>query len=234
MEIYNLVPAEFARRKHVPGTWEGSTEDSGDAQGPEHFLRLLKDRLKCATHTTRYCYISPANGEHVHLDNFKLSLWAKKISEGSTTVTAPPNMPDFDFVPHRPRRAPINPPPPPPNTPVIHVHLPSTLMDHPHRLAKAPTHSASMPNQESGASNGGHIAELLVDIDRRFPGNNIAQFIPNFIIAGHSSISHVAGMEFEVLLALTGDQFSANFIQHEAIHHAQMMAKLKSSFATTD
>jgi hypothetical protein len=43
-------------------------------------LRELKQRLQCEKHSGKYCYVDPINpGEHIALDVYKLTLWAKKI-----------------------------------------------------------------------------------------------------------------------------------------------------------
>jgi hypothetical protein len=42
-------------------------------------FRELKNRLDCAKHSGKYCYINPVSGEHEAQDVFKLTLWAKKI-----------------------------------------------------------------------------------------------------------------------------------------------------------
>ena len=43
-------------------------------------LRELKQRLQCEKHSGKYCYVDPINpGEHIALDIYKLTLWAKKI-----------------------------------------------------------------------------------------------------------------------------------------------------------
>jgi hypothetical protein len=43
-------------------------------------LRQLKAHLSCAKHPGKWCYVDPVKpGDHIHLDIFKLTLWAKKI-----------------------------------------------------------------------------------------------------------------------------------------------------------
>jgi hypothetical protein len=43
-------------------------------------LRELKQKLACQKHTGKYCYVDPTKqGEHIALDIYKLTLWAKKI-----------------------------------------------------------------------------------------------------------------------------------------------------------
>jgi hypothetical protein len=86
-------------------------------------LRQLKSRLDCAQHRGRHCYISPVNGEHIMLDVYKLTLWAKKIVRllvsvtgvcffltwkqflGDATFTQPPEILNFDHVPKKQRQS---------------------------------------------------------------------------------------------------------------------------------
>ena len=42
-------------------------------------LRRLKEHLACATHTGRWCFMSPIDGHHQQLDIFVVTLWAKKM-----------------------------------------------------------------------------------------------------------------------------------------------------------
>ena len=42
-------------------------------------LRQLKDHLGCSKHRGQFCYVCPIDSEHVKLDIFTLTLWAKKI-----------------------------------------------------------------------------------------------------------------------------------------------------------
>jgi hypothetical protein len=43
-------------------------------------LHELKQRLQCEKHSGKYCYVDPIHHrEHVALDIYKLTLWAKKI-----------------------------------------------------------------------------------------------------------------------------------------------------------
>jgi hypothetical protein len=52
-------------------------------------LRELKQRLQCEKHSGRYCYVDPIHpGEHIALDIYKLTLWAKKIVSNRCYLTS--------------------------------------------------------------------------------------------------------------------------------------------------
>ena len=102
LEIYNLVRQPFnlmasltpmsqspacaaaqGMRKHPATESSASGADGTKPDTAVSFkteLRELKQRLQCEKHSGKYCYVDPINpGEHIALDVYKLTLWAKKI-----------------------------------------------------------------------------------------------------------------------------------------------------------
>ncbi|TFK68636.1 hypothetical protein BDN72DRAFT_948678 [Pluteus cervinus] len=111
MEIH--IPTPPAAAPTTPAT--------PNTTGPVNELRQLKERLFCQQHS-RHCYVHPTSFEHINLDVFKLTLWARKISQGEATLDRPPTCSSFDFSPKRAtrsRRAGAS-----STLPPIHVHLP--------------------------------------------------------------------------------------------------------------
>ncbi|KIK12106.1 hypothetical protein PISMIDRAFT_45780, partial [Pisolithus microcarpus 441] len=77
----------------------------------------LKERLSCAQHAGKYCYVTPT-GDHDALDIYKLTSWVKSIFLGNATYEQPPEMSTFDHMPKRWCMSSST-----SNVPAIHVHL---------------------------------------------------------------------------------------------------------------
>ncbi|KAI6104033.1 hypothetical protein EDD17DRAFT_1514129 [Pisolithus thermaeus] len=117
LEIHNLckpTQAMSTSRKslwsaaaatELPVTVDAHAGASGDTQ-PSTVMsfasefRKLKERLSCAQHAGKYCYVTPT-GDHDALDIYKLTSWAKSIVSALCRITS--------------------------NVPAIHVHLPGLL-----------------------------------------------------------------------------------------------------------
>jgi hypothetical protein len=67
------------KKRKEPG---GAVAAAGEPTATLDFtdeLRRLKEHLACATHTGRWCFVSPFDGHHQQLDIFVVTLWAKKM-----------------------------------------------------------------------------------------------------------------------------------------------------------
>ncbi|KIJ05516.1 hypothetical protein PAXINDRAFT_141245, partial [Paxillus involutus ATCC 200175] len=132
--IHNLKPATVsagvvnAKKRKEPG---GAAAAVGELSATIDFtdeLRQLKEHLACATHTGRWCFVSPIDGCHQQLDIFVVTLWAKKMFLKEATLTQPPNLLQFDHPSKRRRSSPAriagpSASAPTIQAPTIHVHL---------------------------------------------------------------------------------------------------------------
>ncbi|KAI6127915.1 hypothetical protein EDD16DRAFT_1472874, partial [Pisolithus croceorrhizus] len=82
LEIHNLV---------------GDTQPSTVMSFASEFCKL-KERLSCAQHAGKYCYVTPTS-DHDALDIYKLTSWVKSIFLGNATYEQPPEMSTFDHMP---------------------------------------------------------------------------------------------------------------------------------------
>ncbi|KAI0055787.1 hypothetical protein BV25DRAFT_1921523 [Artomyces pyxidatus] len=141
MEIHNLSPPpptaappsrSGGKRKalHDGRVTDGdvANDESGTTLSFLREYRELRTHLNCDGHPNRLCYVSPINGEHIPIDNFKLTLWAKKIFQNEASLREPPSTLEFDHVPKKPRRSG---PSPSASTPAINLYItnPVTALD---------------------------------------------------------------------------------------------------------
>jgi hypothetical protein len=75
--------AQGAQKRSAAGSSASGVDGTAEPDTAVSFkteLRELKQRLQCEKHSGKYCYVDPINpGEHIALDVYKLTLWAKKI-----------------------------------------------------------------------------------------------------------------------------------------------------------
>jgi len=159
-------------------------------------LRELKQRLYCAKHRGRYCYVSPINGEHISLDVFKLMLWAKKIVRnclflisvltvnqllGDAMYTTPPSSLDFDHVQKKPRHAASA----SSSSAPVHIHITNDIPLSDHGGQCRVNNDSSVTNRGHSISDSGDecdlitypaITEVLRKIHAAFPLLNMPQY----------------------------------------------------------
>ncbi|KAF7966489.1 hypothetical protein HWV62_38126 [Athelia sp. TMB] len=109
LEIHNLLPAQSAAsaagRKHTAA--QSSAVGASDPDTSVSFtteLCQLKQKLQCAKHIGKYCYVD-LDSNHRPLDIYQLTLWAKKILSKEATYGCPPESHAFDHVAKKPRKA---------------------------------------------------------------------------------------------------------------------------------
>ncbi|KAJ8582876.1 hypothetical protein M405DRAFT_846184 [Rhizopogon salebrosus TDB-379] len=131
LEIHNLrkthQAASASRRSREEAGLESQDPPTSVTFAAE--FRELKNRLDCAKHSGKYCYINPISGEHEAQDVFKLTLWAKKISLSEATYDRPPEAAMFDHARKKRRTSSTLQASPRTeasgsNVPAIHVHIP--------------------------------------------------------------------------------------------------------------
>ncbi|KAI0350328.1 hypothetical protein OH77DRAFT_1514416 [Trametes cingulata] len=228
MEIHNLNPATTSRkRKGAQECVDGDPNEPSTTLSFVKELRILKEHLACASHPGRYCYITPFNGTHVHLDTFKLTLWAKKIFLKEATLHQPPDTLGFDHVVKKPRRTKT---PPSSATPAIHLHIPGVLpldgtrgqrrinlqMSPPPTACQSASGCAvpSSPPSSSiidltrspAQSQVSHaecpsVGELLVELDEKHPELAVLQYLPALHDCGYVWADSIKEYDVDKLMA---------------------------------
>ncbi|KAF7968352.1 hypothetical protein HWV62_30911 [Athelia sp. TMB] len=123
MEVHNLSPARDLPPGRAPRGAKRTYDDSENDPdlstmvSADKILAILKERTFCSTHK-KWCWLNPFSGEHITLDVFDLTLWAKKILIGEATIARPPNTLNFDHVRKKTRYSSSSSIPPP-----IHVNI---------------------------------------------------------------------------------------------------------------
>ncbi|KAI5999729.1 hypothetical protein EDC04DRAFT_2908976 [Pisolithus marmoratus] len=95
VSLRKATAAELPVEAHAGAS--GGTQPSTVMSFASEFHKL-KERLSCAQHTGKYCYVTPT-GDHDTLDIYKLTSWAKSIFLGNATYEEPPEMSAFDHMP---------------------------------------------------------------------------------------------------------------------------------------
>ncbi|KAI6024363.1 hypothetical protein EDC04DRAFT_2606531 [Pisolithus marmoratus] len=95
VSLQKATAAELLVEAHAGAS--GGTQPSTVMSFASEFCKL-KERLSCAQHTGKYCYVM-LTGDHDALDICKLTSWAKSIFLGNATYEQPPEMSAFDHMP---------------------------------------------------------------------------------------------------------------------------------------
>jgi hypothetical protein len=154
--------------------------------------------LYCTKHNGRYCLIRSIDGEHVGLDVYKLTLWAKKIVShcsfpsrisiltaiqllGDATYETPPEALGFDHVPKKRRNAAAV----SSNMAPVHVHIRNDIPLSDQGGQRRYNANNSVADLGHGISDSGDecdlityptISEVLQEIHAAFPLLNILQY----------------------------------------------------------
>ncbi|KAI6006008.1 hypothetical protein EDD15DRAFT_2359124 [Pisolithus albus] len=240
LEIHNLckpTQAMSTSRKslrsaaaatELPVTVDAHAGASGDTQ-PSTVMsfasefRKLKERLSCAQHAGKYCYVTPT-GDHDALDIYKLTSWAKSIFLGNATYEQPPEMSTFDHMPKRRRMSSST-----SNVPAIHVHLPGPL-DGSKRQESVSSSTryliGSVSDEEEDLTvRFPAITDALQELDTMMPLLNMLQYEDNLISHGVAYVNSVLGIQEEFFVDVVGMPLGAlrPFLAttHRLIHRAK-------------
>ncbi|KAH9919221.1 hypothetical protein B0H21DRAFT_827440 [Amylocystis lapponica] len=202
MEIHNLKPAVPINPQKCKGLPGDETDENDELSTTLSFvkeLRQLREHLNCARHPGRFCFVSPINGEHVDLNRFKLTLWAKKMFFGEASLHQPPSVLGFDHVQKKPRcdlaARPVLSWVPRLSTSISRVISPSVI--------KAPIDLTGDSDDEPPVYYLS-IAELLANINCRFPLLNISQYLPALQNHGYMYVNMLENLTTDCLFQDTG------------------------------
>ncbi|KAI5998598.1 hypothetical protein EDD15DRAFT_2161652, partial [Pisolithus albus] len=202
LEIHNLgsnlsSPSVSQPRQCASGDTQPSTVMSFASE-----FRKLKERLSCAQHAGKYCYVTPT-GDHDALDIYKLTSWAKSIFLGNATYEQPPEMSTFDHMPKRRRMSSST-----SNVPAIHVHLPGPL-DGSKRQESVSSSTryliGSVSDEEEDLTvRFPAITDALQELDTMMPLLNMLQYEDNLISHGVAYVNSVLGIQEEFFVDVVG------------------------------
>ncbi|KAF7969533.1 hypothetical protein HWV62_26977 [Athelia sp. TMB] len=229
MEVHNLNPPPALPQGRAP---RGAKHPHGDSENDpdlsttvsaDGILAILKERTFCSTHK-KWCWLNPFTGEHVTIDIYGLTLWARKILTGDATIARPPNTLNFDHVRKRARHSSSNNAPPPIHV-NIHNHgmpltdfggqqmvntcssfaptsdrsvISATLEDFPSVLEDLPSSSRSM------RGNVVTLQTVLEDLNDALPHANLLTFIEPLTAAGITLAEDLAGVGDNLLTDVAG------------------------------
>ncbi|KAK7029436.1 hypothetical protein VNI00_014568 [Paramarasmius palmivorus] len=194
LEIYNLnAPSRSAGSqrgtKRKVDTTVSDEISTTVSYGP--VLRKLKEHVQCSQHQGRSCHVDPFNGDHIELDNYALTLWAKKIFFGEASYTKPPNVSDFDRLRKKARpenkKGSTSAAPPP----AMHFHFngfqvsPTWPSSRSSPLTDRTTSAVGKTNavvdltedsEDDDSVEYPLVEELLIDLDQDYPDSNFLQY----------------------------------------------------------
>ncbi|KAG2749318.1 hypothetical protein P692DRAFT_20732641 [Suillus brevipes Sb2] len=202
LEIFNLRKVQAAgRRSREEADLENQEPPTSISFAAE--FRELKNRLSCAKHTGKHCYVNPITGDHKALDVYRLTLWAKKISLGETTYEKPPEATMFDHVPKKPGSL---------NMPAIHIHVPSEREQplrglHGQRQVNSTSFALStllISDDVDGVIEYPPIIDVLQEMDQTMPLLNMPQYEAALIEHGIVYVNAVVGISDQLFVDVIG------------------------------
>ncbi|KAJ6592746.1 hypothetical protein B0H19DRAFT_920953, partial [Mycena capillaripes] len=171
MEIIDMIkPAEEPAKAAAPKTYETAYSDE---------LKLVKDKLKCATHKgpNRWCYVSPVAGDHIELGFEEISLWAKLMHddpEVDCECALPPNTLNLDRLREKTRSRRMRKERPTPATEVhVHQHYDNDRVPAKRGHGKVAADSDSDSKDEPSSI---PIRQVLADLHEKMPDLEIIQY----------------------------------------------------------
>lgn len=178
-------------------------------------FRELKNKLACAQHPGKHCYVNPISADHEAQDIYKLSLWAKKIFLGEATYERPPETVSFDHVAKRRRTlgSSLSASESTSNVPAIHVHLPPTsplpLSNHGgHHHINSSTMTSFLghwhDDDEDEFITYPPITDVLQEMDYEMPLLNMAQYEANLLAHGIAYVNGVIGIVDNFFIDVVG------------------------------
>ncbi|KAF9264616.1 hypothetical protein L218DRAFT_998575 [Marasmius fiardii PR-910] len=121
LEIYNLKRPQVSATHAKTGGRKRRYDDPDEPTttvGYGRELLMLDEHLRCSKHPGQYCRVDPVSGEHIQLNAYERSLWAKEIHIGRADHHKPPNALDFDRIRKKACRETQTAAPP-----AVHVHF---------------------------------------------------------------------------------------------------------------
>ncbi|KAI6150232.1 hypothetical protein EDD17DRAFT_1765884 [Pisolithus thermaeus] len=197
--MQNVAATELPVEVHAGAL--GGTQPSTVMNFASEFCKL-KERLSCAQHTGKYCYVTPT-GDHDALDIYKLTSWAKSIFLGNATYEQPPEMNMFDHAPKQCHMSSGM-----SNVPTIHVHLPGSL-DGSKRHESVSSSTRYLMGSVSDEENDPTICfpaitDALQELDTMMPLLNMLQYEDNLISHGVAYVNSVMGIQEEFFIDVVG------------------------------
>ncbi|KAF8994290.1 hypothetical protein BDQ17DRAFT_1431139 [Cyathus striatus] len=179
LDIHNLQENRNRRRTNMQPAKCKADEADSESDTTLSFapqLQELKERLACQLHCGRFCYVNPVMDDHIQLDLYVLSLWAKKILLGEASFRNPPAVKDFDHLPRKRQRvsSSIS-----SNTSQIHIHLGDSIL-----MAQRGQTRSNQPIDLTGNSDSEEdnttvfplISDVLHNLHEDFPEHNFPQY----------------------------------------------------------
>ncbi|KAF8997056.1 hypothetical protein BDQ17DRAFT_1429264 [Cyathus striatus] len=179
LDIHNLWENRNRRRTNMQPAKHKADEADSESDTTLSFapqLQELKEQLACQLHHGRFCYVNPVMDDHIQLDLYVLSLWAKKILLGEALFHNPPAVKDFDHLPRKRQQvsSSIS-----SNTSQIHIHLGDSIL-----MAQRGQTRSNQPIDLTGNSDSKEdnttvfplISDVLCDLHEDFPEHNFLQY----------------------------------------------------------
>ncbi|KAI6011053.1 hypothetical protein EDC04DRAFT_2905732 [Pisolithus marmoratus] len=182
VSLQKATAAELLVEAHAGAS--GGTQPSTVMSFASEFHKL-KERLSCAQHTGKYCYVTPT-GDHDALDIYKLTSWVKSIFLGNATYEQPPEMSTFD---HMPSDA---------------AHLRVYQMS-PQSISSTRYLIGSVSDDENDPTiQFPAITDALQELDTMMPLLNMLQYEDNLVSHGVAYVNSVMGIQAEFFIDVVG------------------------------
>ncbi|KAG1732555.1 hypothetical protein EDB19DRAFT_1911944 [Suillus lakei] len=213
LELHNLKRPVHQAASATRGHHEdiGTSDQDATTLSFAAEFHELRNKLDCAKHPGKFCYINPISGNHEAQDIYKLTLWAKKIFLGEATYEKPPETAAFDHISKKHRVSSTTASQAGPSLPEIHIHLPPTITTQPlgdiggqRQINTSRLFSTPIFSEDDEFIVYPPITEALQEMDITMPLLNMSQYKNMLISNGVAYVNGIIGISDDFFVDIIG------------------------------